>query len=103
MLRFVQGDVGKRYFQAVRDGAPQSITAVTAKLYKPSTGAPTQAAVIEDGPNGKFYVQFGAPSAIVLDEVGHCRLELVVDGEHCEEPIRVYVRQEFVEGPLEQR
>jgi hypothetical protein len=107
MLRFVQGDTCRRYFQIIRDGAPVTITSVTVKLRKPSGVIDSHAAVVEDAANGEFYAEFwpdnSSGTRLGLDEVGHTRLEFVVDGEHVQDTVRAYVRSEFYEAPRELR
>lgn len=99
MLRLVQNDTCSRFFQLVRDGTGVPLIYVHARFRKPSGAVQDFEAVLDDGPNGGFRVDFG-PAGLTLDELGEHWLDFEhAATEHAEEPLRVWVRPEFVRGP----
>ena len=98
-LRFTIGDpASRRYFEAERDGETIILSSVSVKLRTPSGEERNGLGVIEDSALGQFYVDFGAGD-LTLDEPGETMVEIVVNGEHNQEPITAWVRPEFVRGP----
>jgi hypothetical protein len=98
-FRFTIGDpASRRYFEAERDGETIVIGSVQVKMRTPSGLVRTGNGVIEDASLGQFYVDFGT-GGLDLDEPGDNEVEIIVNGEHNQEPISIWVRPEFVRGP----
>lgn len=98
-LRLVQNDTAIRYFRAQRDQRAAFLQTVEVRLRCPSGATKVGPAAIEDGSAGEFRVSFGA-GTLTLTEAGQHWLEFFFNAhEHGEEPISVWVRPEYKEGP----
>jgi hypothetical protein len=98
-FRLTQGDTAvRRYFQAERDGEPVSLVSASCLFRKPSGEVVSGVGAIEDSSAGEFYIEFGSAD-LLLDEAGQHWLEVSVNGEHGEEPLEIWVRPLYVEGP----
>ena len=98
-LRFTEDDsTSRRYFKAERDGEAIYLGDVSVRMRSPSGVVKNGEGVIEDAGAAEFYIDFGT-GGLDLDEAGEWSLEIIVNGEHNQEPVKCWVRPEFVRGP----
>lgn len=86
-----------RWVTVQDEGAEVNIFSVSAAARKPSGASAAVTAAAEDQEDYPGIVRLSIAGA-VLTEAGEWRIELVVNGEHIEEPIRLLVRAEYERG-----
>lgn len=94
MFRGTQSDTGvKRWIRIYRDGDLVDIVTATGVFHTPS-GANPAITCVEEAETGLLRLEL--PD---LTESGKHWIEVVVNGEHLEEPIEMYVRPLNERGP----
>ena len=96
MLRATLGDVSvQRWIAVQRDNEAVTLVSCTASARKPGGSVVAVTAAIDGAAaDGIVRLTFGT-----LDAPGKWEVEVVVNGEHLEEPIDFWVRPEYDRGP----
>jgi len=97
VFRGVRGEQIIRWVTVEDEGAAVDLFSASASARKPSGAAAICTAAIED-PSTSGIVRLTIAGAD-LNEVGKWMIELVANGEHTEEPIPLFVRDEYERGP----
>ena len=86
-----------RWVTVEDEGEPVNIFSVSASARKPGGSSATVTAAAEDQDLYPGIVRLTI-AGTALNEVGQWMMEVVVNGEHIEEPIPVLVRAEYERG-----
>jgi hypothetical protein len=84
----------RRWIRVRRDGEPVTVLTHSAVVLAPSGVQAAVATILEDSADALIRLEFSA-----FDEFGQHQVEVLVNGEHLEEPIPLYVRPLWERGP----